>query len=71
MKQQQQEEENKIFVQCQNCGRVFYIDKNVSVEELFVKAVCPQCGEQKALNCGNSIEDIYEFMNINLDIRYY
>lgn len=59
------------YMQCQNCGKIFRIDKEVSIEELIVNAECPECGYTRALNCGDNEDDIILYANINLDKRYF
>jgi hypothetical protein len=46
------------------------VDK-VSIEKSIIQSVCPRCGENIGLNCGDREEDIYIYMNPNLDERYY
>lgn len=59
------------FVQCQSCGNIYQIADKVSIEKSIIQSVCPRCGESIGLNCGDKEEDIYLYMNINLDERYY
>ena len=59
------------FVQCQSCGNIYQIADNVSIEKSIIQSVCPRCGENVGLNCGDKEEDIYIYMNPNLDERYY
>ena len=59
------------FIQCQNCGNVYLIVDNISIEESIVESTCPGCNGRIGLNCGNKEEDIYVYMNPNLDERYY
>lgn len=33
--------------------------------------MCPRCEGRVGLNCGDKEQDIYLYMNINLDNRYY
>ena len=58
------------FVQCQSCGNIYQIADKVSIEKSIIQSVCPRCGESIGLNCGDK-EDVYIYMNINLDERYY
>lgn len=67
---------NEIFVQCQYCGNIYRIDQSdfddeVSIDELMIDAFCPKCGYTRALNCGDSEDDIYLYINESLDPRYY
>jgi hypothetical protein len=59
------------WVQCQSCGNIYQIADEVSIEKSIIQSVCPRCGEDVGLNCGNREEDIYIYMNPNLDERYY
>ena len=59
------------WIQCQECGHIYYIEKNVPVDELYVASVCPRCESEKGLNCGRSKDDVYLYANINVDPRYY
>lgn len=62
---------NGSVVQCQHCGNIFRIKKKLPTDVMYIHHVCSDCGETTMLNCGNEIEDVYEFMNINIDKRYY
>lgn len=59
------------WVQCQSCGNIYQIADKVSIEKSIIQSVCPRCGENIGLNCGDKEEDVYIYMNINLDERYY
>ena len=59
------------WIQCQSCGNIYLINKKVSIERSIVKSVCPRCNGNVGLNCGEKQEDIYYFMNPNVDNRYY
>lgn len=63
--------EQGCWIQCQHCGNIYHIDRNVPIDKLYVTSVCPRCGETKGLNCGNNKDDVYLFENINIDPRYY
>ena len=63
--------EQGAFIQCQSCGNVYLIADKVSVEKSIVESVCPRCGGHIGLNCGDKEEDIYIYINPNLDERYY
>ena len=62
---------DRTWIQCQSCGNIYLINKKVSIERSIVKSVCPECDCPVGLNCGDSKEDIYYFMNPNVDSRYY
>lgn len=59
------------WVQCQSCGNIYQIADKVLIEKSIIQSVCPRCGENIGLNCGDKEEDIYIYMNPNLDERYY
>lgn len=59
------------FVQCQCCGKISKIPRKVSIEASIISSVCDECGYNKALNLGDKEEDIYIYMNPNVDSRYY
>lgn len=61
----------RTWIQCQSCGNVYQINKKVSIEKSIVESVCPICRGHVGLNCGDKEEDIYVYMNVNLDNRYY
>ena len=63
--------EEKTWVQCTSCGKIYSIKEAVPVEKLYVTAICPKCGNFKALNCGDKEEDIYIYYNPHLDRRYF
>ena len=61
----------KTFVQCTNCGKIYQISHSVDVEELYVTAYCKECESRMAINLGDKEEDIYLYMNPNLDERFF
>lgn len=61
----------KTFIQCQYCGNVYLIADKISIEESIVESECPSCNGNVGLNCGDKEEDLYLYMNPNLDKRYY
>lgn len=63
--------EKKTWIQCTDCGKMYYIKKNVPIDKLYVVSVCPRCNCEKGLNCGNDEEDVYLYVNVNVDPRYY
>lgn len=61
-----------VWIQCQHCGHIYHIDQDVPIDKLYVACVCPKCDEYgKGLNCGSDESDIYRYMNVNVDPRYY
>ena len=63
--------ERTTLIQCTNCGKVYEVSREVSIEKLYVASICPRCGCRIGLNCGQTIEDLYELSNINIDPRYF
>lgn len=61
----------KTFIQCQTCGRIYRIPQAIPIEKLYVLTNCPDCGVTTGLNLGDNKEDVYLYMNNNLDSRYY
>ena len=59
------------LVQCQSCGEIYQIANKISIEKSIIQSVCPMCGTCVGLNCGDKEEDIYMYMNPNVDKRYY
>jgi hypothetical protein len=57
-------------LQCQCCGHLYQINRIIDFNMSIINSVCPRCGYQRALNCGNE-EEKYLYMNVNLDERYY
>lgn len=47
------------------------IPREILIDVSIIKCKCPDCGYGIGLNCGNKEEDIYLFMNENIDPRYY
>lgn len=59
------------YVQCQECGHIYRIARQYSDEDLYVTAYCVQCESRFGLNLGCNEDDIYYFMNPNLDGRLF
>jgi Zn finger protein HypA/HybF involved in hydrogenase expression len=59
------------WVQCRECGIVYTTTRKIPVEEIFVKTNCPKCGSAMGLNLGDNEDDIYLYMDINMDRRVY
>jgi len=62
---------DRTWIQCQSCGHLYLINKKVSIEKSIVKSICPRCRGHIGLNCGDKQEDIYVYINPNLDERYF
>lgn len=59
------------WIQCQCCGHVYTIQKEISIDISIIESKCPKCWYKIGLNCGDKKEDLYLFMNENIDPRYY
>jgi DNA-directed RNA polymerase subunit RPC12/RpoP len=59
------------YVQCQHCGRIYRANGKFSFEDFVVRITCPICGHKYGLYCGDKQEDVYLYMNENLDWRLY
>ena len=66
---------DKVFVQCQCCGKIHQVksrDASISDDDLYTNPLyCPRCrGGTKHLVIGNE-EDTYIYSNNNLDERFF
>jgi len=59
------------YIQCQTCGVIYITPHDIPIDETFVKANCPNCGITTGLNLGEDQEDIYLYMNPNMDRFIY
>lgn len=59
------------YIQCQNCGHLYTVQKKIPISASIIKAKCPKCEYERGLNCGDKEEDIYMCYNVNLDPRWY
>ena len=65
-------EQQGTWIQCQTCGKVYYIEEHVPIDELYTASICPRCGEYGyGLNCGSDQNEIYIYINENFDPRFY
>lgn len=62
---------NFTYIQCQTCGEIYQIPCGISIEETFIAVNCPECGVTIGLNLGDEQDDIYLYMNPNVDNRYF
>ena len=65
------DEKECTYIQCQVCGEVYQVNYNVPIDRSIINVNCPHCGSHKGLNCGNSMDDLYLYVNSYLDKRYY
>ena len=59
------------WVQCCQCGNIYYIQEPVPIDRLYVPSECTRCGHERGLNCGNNKNDIYMYYDQVLDERFY
>ena len=59
------------WVQCTQCGKIYFIKETTPIDKLYVTAICPKCDNYRAINCGDKKEDIYLYYDPYLDERYY
>lgn len=59
------------YVQCQRCGGIYKIPQKLPIDASIIKAECPACGGNTALNCGEDESEIYLYYNSSLDGRFY
>ena len=64
-------ERENTYIQCQNCGKLYQIDRKISVNVSITRTECPRCGSYSGLNCGSDKSDIYLYLNPNVDERYF
>ena len=64
-------EKQGTWMQCTQCGHLYWIEEDVPIDRLYVTSICPGCGNEKGLNCGNDEEDIYCYYDSCMDPRYY
>lgn len=65
------EKANGTWLQCTHCGKIYFVEKKVALDKLYVASECPECGNTKGLNCGDDENDIYLYSDPYLDARYY
>lgn len=64
--------EDRSYLQCTNCGKVFQVDRRFPEGTLYIYRYCPRCGDfEKTLWVGKDILDIYELYDPVCDERYY
>jgi ribosomal protein L33 len=64
--------ESGSYIQCCECGHIYWIDKEISIDKIYIKSYCSKCNKiTKGLNCGEKEEDIYMYYDCVKDSRYY
>lgn len=62
----------KNYYQCQNCGRVHYIESADDIDVMYKKIICPKCDKVNThLWVGNDPSDFYLYADNYLDDRYF
>lgn len=64
-------EKERTWLQCTNCGRIHIVERHIPMEKAIVNSYCERCGNERALNCGYSEDDVAELQDYFLDCRYY
>ena len=64
-------ERDSTWIQCQNCGKLYQVDRKISIDISIVRTECPRCGKHSGLNIGDNKENYYLYMNPNVDERFY
>lgn len=59
------------LIQCQTCGEIYQIPCTIPIDQTFIAVNCPECGVTTGLNLGYEKDDIYLYMNPNVDARYF
>lgn len=66
-----EKQKNFTYIQCQTCGEIFRIPCAIPIDETFIAVICSECGVTTGLNLGCEEDDIYLYMNPNVDSRYF
>lgn len=64
-------EREQTFVQCTKCGHIHIVKRIISMDKAIVMSYCTNCGNERALNCGYSEDDVAELYDPYLDCRYF
>lgn len=59
------------WIQCTNCGKIYYIECKVPMEQVYVTSYCPGCEHDRGLVLGSEKDDCYAMYDVTLDGRYY
>ena len=65
--------EDKVWVQCQVCGKLHKQETFYNIEdEIYIKVLCPGCRDDTMhLVLSEDESEIYSLYNVNIDPRYY
>ena len=63
--------EKGCWVQCQNCGHIYHIERYVPIDKLYITCECPKCDSSQGLNLGDNEDNIYLYYDANMDFRFY
>lgn len=58
---------SQTFLQCQSCGYIYAISKDIDYDILYVSSCCPRCHDYLALNVGSNKDDISLYLNENIE----
>lgn len=58
-------------IQCQICGIIYTVQRNIPIEKMYVKVNCPNCGIVTGLNLGDNEDDVYVYYDNTKDPRFY
>ena len=62
------------FSQCTNCGKMHKVNIKYRPrsDDIYMTLYCSECQAMtRQLDCGRDEEQLYEFIDINVDSRYY
>ena len=64
--------EDRTFLQCTNCGKIYEVEGKWSADDLYIDNYCSCCGHNnRMLIVCDDIDDIYKYYDNTLDERYY
>jgi hypothetical protein len=62
----------EVFVQCQNCGKLYKREIEYNIEDIYIKLDCSGCRDDTThLICSEDEDEIYHLYNLNADPKYY
>ena len=59
------------WIQCSQCGQVYWIEEEVPIDKLYITSYCPRCDGIRGLNCGSDKNNIYLYYDNTKDPRWY